>query len=115
MKATRILAENISHLLRARGESQHSLAFWCGHSDVWLSKFLKHEREVQLKDLDRIADFFGIATYQLFQPGISPITERRKSGERRSGHDRRVSHAFRAAKETARAIDDARPRLRSGG
>lgn len=114
MKATRILAENISHLLRSRGESQHSLAGWCGHSDVWLSKFLKHEREVQLKDLDRIADFFGIATYQLFQPGISPITERRKGGERRTGRDRRVSHAFRNMTEATRSIEETRGRLRGG-
>ena len=51
------------------------------------------ERGVPLKHLDRIADFFGIATYQLLQPGISPLTERRSGRERRTGHDRRVSMA----------------------
>lgn len=112
MKAPRILAENISSLLRARGQTQHDLASWCHHTDVWLSKFLKGGREIQLKDLDRIADFFGIATYQLFQPGISPLTERRKGGDRRDGRDRRVSHAFRHMTEATRSIESTRERLR---
>ena len=47
-----------------------------------------------LKYLDRIADFFGIATYQLLQPGISPLTERRSGLDRRLGRDRRISHAI---------------------
>lgn len=112
LKAERILADNISTLLRARGQSQHDLAQWCRHSDVWLSKFLRHEREIQLKDLDRVADFFGIATYQLFQPGISPLTERRKGGERRSGRDRRISMAFRTMSDATKSIESTRERLR---
>lgn len=98
MKATFLLKKNIEALLSARGQSQHDLASWCRRSDAWISKILsetsnpKSERGVPLRDLDRIADFFGLAAYQLFQPGISPLTERRKGGDRRSGRDRRVSH-----------------------
>ena len=95
MKATYLLKQNIDTMLKARGQTRHDLAMWCRRSDPWLSKlFTDENRNIPLKYLDRIADFFGIATYQLFQPGISPLTERRKSADRRSGQDRRVSRAF---------------------
>src|SRR3989338_2840236 len=78
-------------MLKARGQTRHDLAMWCRRSDPWLSKlFTDENRNIPLKYLDRIADFFGIATYQLFQPGISPLTESRK-GERRKVADRRIS------------------------
>lgn len=95
MKVSLILAKNIDALLRARGQSQHDLAQWCHHTDTWLSNFLAGSRQIQLKNLDRIADFFGIATYQLLQPGISAVTERRSGLDRRSGRDRRVGHGVR--------------------
>src|SRR3990167_264560 len=85
-------------MLKARGQTRHDLAMWCRRSDPWLSKlFTDENRNIPLKSLDRIADFFGIATYQLFQPGISHLTERRKSTDRRSGQDRRVSRAMLGA------------------
>ena len=95
IKAPKLLGENVSALLRARGQTQHDLAQWCHKTDVWVSQFLNGKRLWQLDDLDRIADFFGIATYQLFQPGISPLTERRSKLERRTGRERRVGHAHR--------------------
>lgn len=96
MKASRLLAENVTALLKARGQKQKDLAQWCRHSEVWISAILAGKREAQVKDLDRIADFFGLATYQLFQPGISPLTERRVGPDRRSGSDRRIGQAQRA-------------------
>ncbi len=95
VKAARLLAENILALLRVRHLSQHDLAQWCHHSDPWLSAILTGKREAQFSDLDRIADFFGLATYQLFQPGISGVTERRSGQDRRKGQDRRISHVTR--------------------
>ena len=93
MKAHYLLKKNIDALLTARGHTRHDLAVWCRRGDSWISQiFTNADREVPLKYLDRMADFFGIATYQLFQPGISPLTERRKGADRRSGRDRRVSH-----------------------
>ena len=75
----------------ARHQTRHDLALWCRRSDAWLSKILgKDNRNVPLEYLDRIADFFGLATYQLFQPGLGGVGERRK-GERRTGNDRRIS------------------------
>lgn len=92
MHAISLLRQNISAILVARRESQTALARWLGKDRSWINKFLNGHREVQLKDLDRIADFFGIEAYQLFQPGISHLTERRKKSDRRSGLDRRQGH-----------------------
>ena len=107
MKATYLLKRNIESLLSARGQTQHDLAQWCRRSDAWLSKILsesdanQQKRGVPLKYLDRIADFFGLATYQLFQPGISPLTERRKGLDRRTGRDRRAHAALPGRIQTA--------------
>jgi transcriptional regulator with XRE-family HTH domain len=91
LKAVYILKKNIDALLQARGQKRKELAQYCGRTEAWMSQiFTKPHREIPLKYLDRIADFFGLAPYQLFQPGISPLTERRKGGDRRSGVDRRV-------------------------
>lgn len=96
LRALPLLKQNIRTLLGVRKEDQVTLARYCGHSKAWINKFLNEQDvEVQLKDLDRIADFFGIATYQLFQPGISALTERRIASERRSGRDRRIGHGGR--------------------
>lgn len=108
MRATVLLRRNLESLLRARGQTQHDLAQWCRRSDAWLSKILDENanRGLPLKYLDRIAEFFGIAAYQLFQPGISPLLERRQ-GERRSGLDRRVadpSAIFRRPGEDVREL-----------
>lgn len=98
LKASELLKHNIDALLQARGQNKAELARWCRRSRSWMDKiFSEDRREVPLKYLDRIADFFGIATYQLFQPGISPLTERRKA-ERRAGTDRRVSRAVLSEK-----------------
>ena len=98
LKADALLKHNIDALLRARRQTRHDLAVWVRQStnrkvvDPWISGiFTRQSREFQTKYLDRIADFFGIAVYQLFQPGISPFTERRKGTQRRSGRDRRLS------------------------
>lgn len=102
MKATFLLKHNITTMLKARGQTRHDLAFYCRRSDAWLSKLMSDEnRNVPVKYFDRIADFFGIATYQLFQPGISPLTERRRGSDRRSGQDRRISAKVRRTAETA--------------
>lgn len=99
LKASRLLAENVRALLIAQHKNQTELAAWCEHSDPWVSQFLRGDREWQLGDLDRIADFFHIATYQLFQPGISTATERRAGLDRRRGKDRRISHETRLARD----------------
>lgn len=92
LKAHILLKRNIDAILQARGLKRKDLAQWCHRTESWLSQiFIDDERNVPLKYLDRIADFFGLATYQLFQPGIGGASERRKGGDRRSGQDRRIS------------------------
>lgn len=104
MKSSSLFKHNIDALLRARGQTRHDLAMWCRRTDAWLSKILgKDDRNLPLKYLDRIADFFGLAPYQLFQPGITPLTERRRA-ERRCGLDRRIG-AARPAGEPIAAAD----------
>lgn len=96
LKANYLLVQNVRALLAARGEDAKSLALWAGHRPAWLSKILSGDRGVKLSDLDKIADFFGLTVAQLFQHGISSLTERRK-GERRSGQDRRTGKDRRGA------------------
>jgi transcriptional regulator with XRE-family HTH domain len=94
VKAHYLLKQNVDALLKARGQTRKELAQFCRRSEAWISKiFSDKERNIPLKYLDRMADFFGLATYQLFQPGISPLTERRSGHERRTGRDRRISRA----------------------
>lgn len=96
MKAPFIVRQNLGSLLAGRKETAAALARYVGKHKTWMSQFLTGKRsELQLSDLDKIADFFGIATYQLFQPGISTLTERRSRTDRRTGRDRRIGHDVR--------------------
>jgi hypothetical protein len=109
MKAARLLAENVTALLTAQHHKQTDLAHWCRRSDVWVSQFLRGERNWQLGDLDRVADFFHIATYQLFQPGIAHTTDRRSGVDRRVGGERRIGQTQRVMLGLAAEIDAHRP------
>jgi hypothetical protein len=92
LRAGNLFKHNVDALLKRRGQTRHDLAMWCRRSDAWLSKILgQDDRNLPLKYLDRIADFFGLAAYQLFQPGITPLTERRSNADRRTGRDRRIA------------------------
>jgi hypothetical protein len=105
VRANQLLKANVEALLKDRHVSRKELAIWCYRSESWISKiFTNVNREIPLKYLDRIADFFGLATYQLFQPGIASSTERRHS-ERRTSPERRVSHKFRAMESLRHAVE----------
>jgi len=111
VKSGYLFKHNIDALLRARGQTRHDLAMWCRRTDAWLSKILgKDDRNLPMKYLDRIADFFGLATYQLFQPGITPLTERRHT-ERRLVYDRRIGAAKPVTVEPMPAADVALIRM----
>jgi len=103
-KADVQLRENIKTLLRIHKVDQKDVAMAMGRDPSTLNKFLQGTREIQFKDLDAIADFFSIATYELFQPGGSTLTERRNGQERRAGKDRRVGHAHRMMKSVAAEV-----------
>lgn len=101
MHANRQMKQNVSALLRGRHLAQKDLADYFRKSESWVSKILdlNSTREFPLKYWDRIADFLGVSTYQLLQPGISSQTERRK-GERRSGRERRVLRSKAASQQS---------------
>lgn len=90
MRAQSLLKQNVEALLRARHQQDKDLAMWVGHSGGWISKVFKGERNIRVTDLDRIADFFGLSVYQLFAPGIGPLTERRVV-QRRKLKERRIA------------------------
>ena len=98
LRADVLLQQNIRALLDARNINDQSLAAWCGHAPAWLSKILHGERGLQLKDLGKVADFFGLTISELFQHGISPLTERRRH-ERRDEKDRRTGQDRRRTKD----------------
>ena len=105
MRANLLLKENILALLRVRGNTRKDLSQWCRRTESWISKIFKQpDREIPIKYLDRIADFFGLATYQLFQPGIARATERRTTVDRRRRAERRVSHAQRFAQDLSLSL-----------
>ena len=109
MKANQLVKANVATLLKAHHKTQKDLAQWCYRGESWISKIFKEpRREFPNKYLDRIADFFGLATYQLFQPGISRESERRR-GPRRAGKERRISAEQRVMLETAAELDRVRP------
>ncbi len=113
MKASRVLSENVSALLKARGMSQHDLAQWCGKTDAWLSAILAGRRGMGVEDLDKMADFFGYRAYQLFVPGISRTSERRRS-DRRSRVERRIGPSVRVAHEVGVEVARTHPRSTEG-
>lgn len=112
MKADYLFKQNIRALLSERNLRPHDLADWCHRTDSWLSKILsdkppavgEKDRGLPLKYLDRIADFFGLAVYQLFQPGIARASERRSGLDRRTGKDRRVSAVNRNVRESVSGV-----------
>ena len=89
MRAEYLVIQNIKALLRSRGVTADGLSAWCGHRGAWMSKILTGQRGVKLKELDKVADFFGITVDQLFRPGIAPILERRRAERRHGPGDRR--------------------------
>lgn len=96
LKSLVLLKQNIRTLLQARGLDQKDLAIWCGKTESWISQILNPRfpnRGFEMQYLDKMADFFGLTAHELFQPGLSHLTERRSGKDRRSGVDRRVNRA----------------------
>lgn len=110
MKTTLLLAKNVQALLHGRREPPIALAKWCGHSGAWLSAILAGKRQFRMPDLDRMADFFGVSSYQLLQPGISALTERRHVKDRRL-RDRRIGHPQRAMLHLTAQVAEPHPKI----
>jgi len=100
LRANLLLKQNIDAILKRRGKTRRELAQFTlrtvdKRADSWISHIFGakgyHTREIPLRYLDRIADFFGLDAYRLFQPGIADVTERRADKDRRVGPDRRIN------------------------
>jgi hypothetical protein len=105
MKASALLKANIEALLKDRGQSKQDLEQWCRRKPSWLAKiYAEDRREIPLKYLDRIADFFGLATYQLFQPALVGMAERRSGLDRRAGKERRLSAINHQVRESVSSV-----------
>lgn len=111
LRAVNQLRENLKALMDREGLKQKDVAFAVRKHVSWVNKFLLGTRPIHLNDLDSLADLFGLTTYQLFVPGVSPRTERRSGRDRRSGQERRKGFP-RALQEVAEEVDLARPRTK---
>lgn len=114
LRAHLILKRNIDALLHERHLRRKDLAQWCHRTEGWLSQiFTDDEKNIPLKYLDRIADFFGKQTYEMFQPGLTTGSlERRKLVDRRTGTDRRASKDVKlppTATHVLQALDGLKP------
>src|SRR4029077_4255606 len=111
MKTVHILRENLRMLIAKEGLTQESVSHACGHEKQWINRILSGIRGVTIKDLVLLADLFHLAgAYQLFMPGISRQTERRKRTDRRSGVERRGNgdrHMVELPAHTAKTISHA--------
>jgi transcriptional regulator with XRE-family HTH domain len=97
--AVHLIVENIRGLLEAQGKNQGALAFALGKDRSWVNKILNGRRGLDVSELNGIADFFHIETYQLLQPGITHRTERRSGTDRRSGRDRREADDIKTMRD----------------
>jgi transcriptional regulator with XRE-family HTH domain len=105
LKSHLLLKQNVDSLLAKRRLKRRDLAQYCHRTESWLSQiFTNPERNVPLKYLDRFASFFGLETYQLFQPGIGDSSERRKGLDRRTGKDRRTSALNHQVRESVSSL-----------
>lgn len=92
------LRANVKELIRVRGFTQQEVAIAAEVDATTFSKFLngKDEREIQLWQLDKIAELFDMAVYELYLPYLPGVHAERRKGDRRSGRDRRVLAARNA-------------------
>lgn len=92
--AEEVLRRRVMALLNHTGRTQKDLAIYLGHSPSWTTEFFQRRHGATLKDLDRMALFFGLAVPQLFELDGYRFRDRRRGqrrciGERRLGKDRR--------------------------
>ena len=87
-----ILVKNIRTLLDARHIHDGALARHCGHSPPWLSKIMKGERQVALRDLAKIGAFFAVPVSDLLSPDLIVDLERRQLDRRRRPDRRSLLH-----------------------
>lgn len=92
--AQEILRRRVAALLQFSGRTRKDFAIYIGKSPSWSTEFFQGRHGATLKDLDRIARFFGVSVPQLFEIDghrfrERRVTQRRSGRQRRSGIERR--------------------------
>lgn len=78
----------MSDLLHHSGRTRKDFAIYLGKQPSWATEFFQGRHGIPLKQLDRVARFFGVSVPQLFEIDGYRFRERRL-GERRGGKERR--------------------------
>jgi transcriptional regulator with XRE-family HTH domain len=84
-----ILRRRVQALLFACGKSRKELALYLGKQPSWATDFFHGRHGVTLKDLDRLARFFGVSVPNLFEVDGLRFRERRRQERRQHWQDRR--------------------------
>lgn len=94
-----ILRRRVDALLHHSGQTRKELALYMGKEPSWTTDFLLGHNGIRLKDLDRLARFFGLSVAALFELDGYRFRDRRRhnrrSGiaDRRKGEDRRKAQS----------------------
>jgi transcriptional regulator with XRE-family HTH domain len=86
--ALEILRRRVDALLQHSGRTRKDLAIYLGKQPSWSTDFFQGRHGVGLKDLDRLARFFGVSVPSLFEMDGYRFRDRRR-GQRRAGKERR--------------------------
>lgn len=86
--AADVLRRRVNALLEHSGRTRKDFAIYLGKQPSWSTEFFQGRHGATLKDLDRMARFFGVSVPQLFEIDGHRFRERRR-GERRSLDRRR--------------------------
>jgi transcriptional regulator with XRE-family HTH domain len=104
VSALEILRRRVDALLHHSGKTRKELAIYMGKQPSWSTSFLLGHHGVTLKDLDRLARFFGLSVPALFELDGYRFRDRRH-GQRRSGIKDRRSGTERRNVATSRKED----------
>lgn len=99
MNALDLLRRRVNDLLHHSGRTRKDFAIYIGKAPSWATELFQGRHGIALKDLDRVARFFGVSVPQLFEIDGYRFRERRM-GERRAGKERRRT------KDRRRPTDD---------
>lgn len=85
-----ILRRRVQALLHACGKTRKELAHYLGKQPSWATDYFQGRHGVTMRDLDRLALFFGVSVPQLFEIDGVRFRERRRDERRKRWADRRT-------------------------
>jgi transcriptional regulator with XRE-family HTH domain len=85
-----LLRRRVQALLHMTGRTRKDLALYLGKQPSWATDYFHGRHGVTLKDLDRLARFFGVSVASLFEIDGVRFRERRRDERRKRWADRRT-------------------------